>query len=221
MIASRFSRTELGVLRQVRLHDPQLHPATVGVAARGHAPSPEGGEEPRGPRTASRRRPAARSGVAGPERRRRRADQDGEDRQAVEPDERGRLHQPEVLAERHAERVPRKAREDVPAQPFARRSGRRRGRRAALPPGDQRGARAAKPKAGKEREQRRQAEHAERQGPGELIGLDEEGGAKPPQPGDEIAEAPPPAGDGGRDSVGRRRSDRTRPRRRRGARPRP
>jgi hypothetical protein len=37
----------------------------------------------------------------------------------VEADDRGGLHQPEVLAERHAEGVPRKPGEQVPAQPLA------------------------------------------------------------------------------------------------------
>ena len=39
----------------------------------------------------------------------------------------------------------------------------------------------------------RQAKHTKRERPGELVGFHQEGGAKPPEAGDEIAEAQPPA----------------------------
>ena len=42
-------------------------------------------------------------------------------------------------------------------------------------------------------EEGRQGDDAERHRPGELVGLDQEGGAEPPQPGEEETEAPPPA----------------------------
>ena len=70
---------------------------------------------------------------------------------------------------------------------------------------------------GKEGEEGRQAEDAEGHRPGELVGLDEEGGAEPPQAGDEIAEAPEPAVEGS--PICKARGGRGARRRRRGARP--
>ena len=54
-------------------------------------------------------------------------------------------------------------------------------------------ARQRKAERGKERQRRRQAEDAERQRPSERVGVDEKRRAEPPQAGDKIAKAPPPA----------------------------
>ena len=58
-------------------------------------------------------------------------------------------------------------------------------------------ARQGEAEGGEQGQSRRQAENAERQSPGELVGLDQEGRAEPPEPGHEIAEAPRPAGERG------------------------
>ena len=58
------------------------------------------------------------------------------------------------------------------------------------------GAGEGEPAGRKEGEPRRQAEHAERQRPSELLGFHQERGAEPPQAGHEVAEPPPPADDG-------------------------
>ena len=111
----------------------------------------------------------------------------------MQADDRADLRQFEVGAERHAEFVPRKAGEDDAAQPFAEAQTdrqREHARRVGAP--DQPRQREAE--ARKDRQRGRQAEHAERQRPGELVGVDEKRRPEPPQAGDEIAEAPPPAG---------------------------
>ena len=114
------ARIELGVLRQVRLHDAQAH-----ISARCARPRRGGARGRSRPwptskaRRQRRRGPAFSSRPAGEQDRRRRADAEAQESQAVEADQRGGLHQPEVLAERHAGVVPGKAGEEVPAQPFA------------------------------------------------------------------------------------------------------
>ena len=140
-----------------------------------------------------RRGPAFSSRPAGEQDRRCRPDAEAQEGQAVETDQRGGLHQPEVLAERHAGVVPGKAGEEVPAQPLADRSGRRRRRGSRQASGSQNRRARAKPKAGKKARSGRQPQHPEGHRPGELVGLDQEGGTEPPEAGDEIAEAPEPA----------------------------
>ena len=165
----------------------------AGRRLRRHAPGAEARHGREAQRRQARRRPALRGRVAsGQEERGRGADADGQQGQAVEADQRGGLHQPEVLAERHAGAVPGKAGEEMAAQPFADGQAEGEGEDA---PGvghpEQAGEREAEGR--EEGEQRRQAQDPEGQGPGELVRLDQEGGAEPPEPGHEIAEAPEPA----------------------------
>ena len=113
-------------------------------------------------------------------------------------DDRGELREHEILAERHADFVPGKSGQHERAQPFAgaeadgqRENARRR--RATTT-----SARERKADRREKREPAGSAEHAQRQRPGELVGLDQKGGAEPPEAGDKIAKAPPPADAEGR-----------------------
>ena len=87
-----------------------------------------------------------------------------------------------LAGQHHAVDVPGEAGQDMAAQPFAERQHRREhedapGATSARPAG-----RAPKPSGREDGEEGRQRDHdAERHRPGELVGLDEEGGAEPPQ----------------------------------------
>src|ERR671912_743407 len=103
MMASRFSGRNFASCGRFGRTVGSLTPATPGDGWGGSRHPPNAAES-------SGRAQHGRGGT----------DQDGEERQAVEADNRGALHQPEVLAEAHPERVPGEAGEEVPAQPFAR-----------------------------------------------------------------------------------------------------
>ncbi len=110
-----------------------------------------------------------------------------------------------LLAEGHAEAVPGKAREDVAAQPFGNGKARGEGEDAGRAGGPDE-PREAEAEGIEEGEPRGQAEDAERQRPGELVRLHQEGGTEPPQAGEKIAEAEPPADRRGRQHRARRRA---------------
>ena len=61
-------------------------------------------------------------------------------------------------------------------------------------PGDHRSARERESGGRKDGERRRQRHDRKRQRPGELVGLDQKRRADPPEAGEKIAEAHPPAG---------------------------
>ena len=149
---------------------------------------------PASPRAADRRRPASAAGVV-PVRRTAGAAQiaSASKGQAVESHQGAALHQPDVLAERHAggcstgnpvNRWPRSHSLTVSAG--------RKGEDAGGVAGPEQ-PRQGEAEGREKRQQSRQAENAERERPGELIGLDQKSRAEPPQAGDEIAEAPAPA----------------------------
>ncbi len=110
----------------------------------------------------------------------------------MQPDERSELRERQRLAERQAELVPGKAGKQHRPQPFAEAEAEGQREHAQRPvrpnqPGDR------EADAGKQREPRRQSNDAERQRPGVAVGVDQKGGAQPPQRGEEIPETPPPA----------------------------
>ena len=133
---------------------------------------------------------------------RRSENDEGGERQAPDADERGRLHHERRRRERIAEGVPRKAGEEMPAQPFG---GREDGREDTAMRGQ--------PSRPQEARQRGAERPEERQAGGqvrpprtasarELIRLDEKGRADPPQAGDERAEAESPADNSRRRAAG-------------------
>ena len=116
-------------------------------------------------------------------------------RQKSEPpdaEERHGLREHQRLGQRIAEGVPRKAGEQMPAQPF-RHGERDRQRQDAQWPTDPKQARDAEAEAGVKRQIGRQANDGDRQQPAEGLGVDQEGVADPIKAGDEIAEAEAPA----------------------------
>ena len=129
--------------------------------------------------------------------RRARKDDDGDESEAPQPDQRRALRQGQWSGECVTERVPRKSRECVAAQPF------RRGQRHAQSQDAQcaTGPKNASQGDAERRidgEQRRQADHRERQQPAEGRSVDQKGEADPIETGDEITETKTPAGRGRR-----------------------
>ncbi len=211
-IASPISGRNFEFLRQIGLHQPQLDAVDEAVRAarqpqraeRRHRHEQNAGERH------GRRAPAPRLGVD--QRGRRGENQHRREIEAVQPDQRRRLREDRRSGQRHAEIVPGEAGENMAAQPFG----------AAEADGQRADAqRPRRPQQPRQREaQRREhgeaggnAEHGERQRPGELVRLHQHGGAQPPKARDEIAESKPPAGARG----GAQRRDADPPRRKAGA----
>ena len=166
----------------------------VGVACQPHrAVDRERGEH----RDADARAAATAAGVGAlvGEHGRAREHRDRDEGKTPHADQRGALRQHERPGERVAERVPRKSGEEMAAQPFGERSARPRARASASGRASTAARASAKPSAGEDREPGRQRRDRERQQPAEGLGVDQERVADPVEPGDEIAEAEPPAGD--------------------------
>ena len=118
-------------------------------------------------------------------------------RQAVDAEQRRRLHQRQRRGQRIAENVPRETGQDMSAQPFGHARARGETSRRASPAGQQARASSGGGRENSARPAGRQR-HRERQQPGELLGLDEKRFADPEQTEEEIAKAEPPAGGGRR-----------------------
>ena len=140
-----------------------------------------------------------------PQRRRRGEDRNRNEGKAVQADKRGDLRQSQVGAERHADVIPWKSGEQEPARPFAhpQSEGEREDPHGTGRP-EEPGQR--EPKGGKDRETRWQRDNGKGQRPGELVGVDKDGRADPPEPADEIAQAHPPASAERRPEVRRKRT---------------
>jgi len=182
---------ETRILRDVGLHDAQFHARDQRRVRGRKAIAAEAGQQGHGhERRQSRPRPRPPARFVG-QSRWRGENGDREQRKSVQPDHRCDLAEDEILAERHAEVVPGKPGQRDRAQPFARAEagGEREYPRRARRPQE---AGEGEADCGKQRQPRGQGEDAERKRPRELVGLDEKGGAEPPQAGDEITEAPPP-----------------------------
>ena len=111
----------------------------------------------------------------------------------MQADERGGLGKREIDAERHAEVVPGKAGEQEAARPFRRPKPKGEGENAQRSRRPQE-ARERESSGRKDGERRRQRHDRKRQRPGEFVGLDQKRRADPPEAGEKIAEAHPPAG---------------------------
>ena len=180
---------ELGGLIDRRLDDADRQAAdrrNVGQAEPEIAEADMRGDEQQGKRQAD-----ADVAIAGKQRRHR----EHEDRERVHADHadhRYRLHQ---QRRRHcgiADRIPGKAGEQKGAQPLEQRErGGECGDAADIVGPEQ--PRQRRRQTVEDRENGRQQDDCDRQRPGEAVGLDQHGAADPPQPGDEIAEAEPPA----------------------------
>ena len=192
MIASRFCGRNLASCGRFGCMRRRRTPSTAGHARR---PAPAARRTPASAASASR---GERRGAQAPRRPcpvgqggGRGADQDGERRSG----RRGRRPRRPASARGAApSAMPSvfqgKPGEHVAAQPFGWRSARPRAPGCGPGRGAQRSAREGEAEGREKAEQRRQAEHAERQRPGELVGLDQEGRAEPPQPGDEDSRSP-------------------------------
>ena len=110
----------------------------------------------------------------------------------MQSDDRSGLGKHEILAQSHADLVPGKPGQHDGAQPFAGAETERQ-RQNARGAGRPDEARQGESDRGKNRERGRQAEHAQRQRPGEPVRFDQKSRAQPPEARDEVAEAPPPA----------------------------
>ncbi len=166
----------------------------VGTAGKPHGAEAEMGEKQNrrgGERDAAG--PAIR-GVLGDEQDRRGEDEAGGERQSPQADERGRLHHQRHRGQRIANCVPREAGEQMPAQPFGNRHCHREDEhpRPAVGPEEAGKGGAEGPE---QRQTGRQDDHGKGHQPAEDVRLDEEGGADPPQAGQEEAEAEAPADD--------------------------
>ena len=207
-IASPISGRNFEVLRQIGLHQPQLDAVdeAVGAARQPYRAGSRHRRDQNGGAQHGRRAPAQRLRVD--QRGRRGENQHGREIEAMLADQRRRLREDRRAGQRHADIVPGKAGQHMAAQPF----------RAAEPDGQradpQRSRRPQQPRQ-REAERRehgeagRNAQHRERQRPGELVRFDQHGGAQPPETGDEIAKPEPPAGARG----GAQRGDADPPRR--------
>ena len=124
------------------------------------------------------------------------------ERQAIDAEHGGALHQGSGIGERIAQHVPGKAAQHVAAQPLRRRQRQGQHEDAARPgPGEPRGD--ACSRGVEEGKAGRQQRDGEGQQHGEGLGLDQECLADPEQAGHEIAEAEPPADFGGCDGWAR------------------
>ena len=170
--------------------------STLPTGSAGRRQAPNAASSASAPRAERGAVQAATGCRAGKQNGRRGADRQRQQGEAVQSHQGAGLHEPEVLGERHAGGVPRKSGEQMAAQPFARRQPGRKGEDAGGVAGPEQ-PREDEPQSGKKRQQSRQAKNAQRECPGELIGLDQKSGAEPPQAGDEISEAPAPADQGG------------------------
>src|ERR1700732_4314963 len=96
----------------------------------------------------------------------------------------------------------------MPAQPFreAQSSGKRKNPSRTWRPHEPR---QHEPETGKNRERGGEPDNAQRQGPSEFVRFEKKRRAKPPEPGEEITKAPPPAGAKG--APGRDRQVQTKP----------
>ena len=128
-----------------------------------------------------------------PQRRGRGEDRDRQEGEPVQADERSGLGEREIDAERHAEVVPGKTGEQEAARPFGDPESEREGENAQRSRRPQE-ARERKSCGRKDSERRRQRHDRKRQRPGEFVGLDQKSRADPPEAGEKIAEAHPPAG---------------------------
>jgi hypothetical protein len=139
---------------------------------------------------------AARAAALGDEKGGRGEDDEGGERQPPDADDRRRLHHHRRRRQDVAERIPGKAGEQVAAQPLGKgeRHGEDENPRPAFGPEETGERRTESPEQGKPG---RHGENGEGQRPGEFVGVDEEGRADPPKPGEEIAEAEAPADGGG------------------------
>ena len=126
------------------------------------------------------------------ENRRGRKDQNGEERDPLQPDETDRLSEHRMAERDETGLVPGKAGEDEAARPFGEAEGAGKPENApgAVGP-DKARKRCRQPE--EDRKDRRKAENGERQEPGKASGIDEKGRPQPPETGDEIAEAEGPA----------------------------
>ena len=184
---------ERDVLGDIGLDEAELDARQHGAGRRGEPEGAEGGdqrERERGEARGSKVEPAL---ADAPQRRWRGEDGDGQEREPVQADERGDLSQREIASQRHAEVVPGKAGEEEAARPFSEPEPEREGENARWA-GRPQEPRDRKARSRKDRKDRRQGDDAKRQRPGELVRLDQERRADPPEPGEKIAEAHPPAG---------------------------
>ena len=110
----------------------------------------------------------------------------------MQADEGRGLRQREIDAERHAEVIPGKAREQEAARPLGDPEPKREGENARWS-GRPQEARKRKSRGRKHGERRGQRYDGERQRPGEFVGLDEQRRAHPPEAGEKIAKTHPPA----------------------------
>ncbi len=111
----------------------------------------------------------------------------------MQADERSDLGEREIAPERHTEVVPGKPGEEEAARPLGEAKSERE-RENARRPGRPQGPRDRKSGGREESQDRRQGDDPKRQRPGELVRLDQERRADPPEAGEKIAEAHPPAG---------------------------
>ena len=189
-----FSGRERGVvLGDVGLDEAQFD-ARQRRAGRRHEPErAEGGHDNQRESRDNRRRQIEPALADPPQRRGRGEDRDRQEGEPVQADERSGLGQREIDAERHAEVVPGKAGEQEAARPFGDPEPEREGENAQRSRRPQE-ARKRKSRGRKDSERRRQRHDRKRQRPGEFVGLDQKRRADPPEAGEKIAEAHPPAG---------------------------
>ena len=205
-------RRETGVLRDIGLHDAQLHAGDRRRIGRRQAKRAESGEQPPSAASAStigRAEPAPASLIG--QSRRRGENSDGENRQAMQSRRSRRIAQerrfwPSAMPiSFQGNPVSTSARSpSLAPRPTA--SAKMR-----PAPGDHNNRAMRKAERGEKSEAGGERQNAQRKRPGEFVGLDEKGGAEPPEARDEIAKAPPPARCEGRSH----RSDRSNARARR------
>ena len=168
-------------------------PGKRGAGGRHQPELAKGGDEDQRKRRDDRRRRIEPVLAHPPQRRRRGEDRDRQEGEPVQADERGGLGKREIDAERHAEIVPGKAGEQEAARPFGDPEPKGEGENARRSRRPQE-TRKRKSSGRKDGERRRQRHDRKRQRPGEFVGLDQKRRADPPEAGEKIAEAHPPAG---------------------------
>ena len=190
-------RPEFRVLGQIGLHDAQFYARdrlqscprqTQGAKSANPGEGQDSGGD-------CRRQPVSCSLHRGffAENRGSRKNKNGDDGQTIKADDRGQLRGQKIAAKRHAECVPGKSGQDMPAQPFreTQSGGKRKNPPRAWHPHQPRQHEAD---SRKNRERGGEPGNAQRQGPGEFVRLDKKRRAKPPESRQEITKAPPPAG---------------------------
>ena len=183
-------------LRHARLHDADLDARHEALRRRRqphlarhrqHDDRPEHDRHRRSPR-APPRRPGRRFA---PQHGRQREHQHHQQRQPIDAEHAGALHEGERPSQGIAQHIPGKAREDVPARPLRGGERERQHQNAAgrLAPEAGRNSRRGRVE---QREPRRHRRHRHRQQHGKHLGLDEKRLPDPEQPRQEIAEPEPP-----------------------------